>query len=117
MPITIDLTVVRSKKITDTKAEAQKRIFARYPQWKQANLHGRTTKLLAIEAGRYRDDSGVLQPARALTAGEITEIAAGSTAITWIESVCAASNLIEVDIKASTDPAKFDVAGSARWPV
>lgn len=103
-------------KTAEVKAEAQRRIFARYPQWKQANLNGRTTKLLAIEAGKYRDSTGVLQPARALTASEIQEIADASVAMAWIESVRAASGLIESDINAATDPASFDVAGSPRWP-
>ena len=111
-----ELPVIRLDKIAGVKVEAQRRIFARYPQWKQANLHGRTTKLLAIEAGKYRDGTGALQSARALTVNEIQEIADASVAMAWIESVRAASGLIESDINAATDPASFDVAGSPRWP-
>lgn len=108
----LDSTVAISK----VKAEAQRRIYARYPQWKQANLHGRTTKLLAIESGRYRDADGTLQPARALTAAEIQEVAAGGAAMAWIESVRAASDLVESDFAAAGYAASFNIAGSARWP-
>lgn len=104
-------------KIRETKSEAQRRIFARYPQTKQANMSARFNELNAIESGRYRDAIGVLQPARALTASEIAEIASCSAAWIWIKQVRAASDLIEADIQASADPANFDVINSPRWPV
>lgn len=75
-------------KIAAVKAEAQRRILAKWPDWKQRNA--------------------------ALGLLEVSEVAACKK---WIADVKAASNLIEQDIQASADPASFDVAGSARWPV
>lgn len=103
-------------KAAEVKREAQRRIFAKYPQWKQTNMSARFDELRATEDGKYRDAAGVLQPARALTAAEISEIASFSAAWSWVKSVRAASNAIEADILASATPDSFDVAGDARWP-
>lgn len=110
------LEEARTQKIKETKAEAQRRIFARYPQTKQANMQARSDELDRIESGRWRDTSGLQQLARLLTASEIYELASFNVAWTWVKSVRAASDQIEADIQASTDPANFDVINSSRWP-
>lgn len=112
-----DNVATRAQKIKDTKAEAQRRIFAKYPQWKQSNMSARFEELRAIEAGKYRDDTGALQPARALTTAEVNELASFSAAWAWIKSARSASTQIEADIQANTDPANFDVANNQKWPV
>lgn len=113
---TYDNVVTRAQKIKETKVEAQRRIFARFPQHRQANMMARQSELDAIETGRLRDSTGALQPQRALTTSEIAELASFSAAWTWIKSVRAASGLIEKDIQTSPDPANFNVASSPRWP-
>lgn len=99
-----------------TKAEAQRRIFARYPQLKQINMIARFDELRAIEAGKYRDATGALQPARVLTADEVAEIASFSAAWSWVKSVRAASNLIEADIASLLVTTISAVESSTRWP-
>ena len=79
---------VRAQKITETKAEAARRILAKWPDWRQRNA--------AL---------GLLLPEEVESCKQ------------WITDIKAASDQIEYDLKMSADPAKFDVAGSARWPV
>lgn len=107
---------IRAHKIAEAKAEAQRRILGRYPQWKQANMHARTTELIAFESGHYRDSTGALQPARALTADEQAELAAIVGAWQWIKAVRMASDQIEADIRAAADPSAIDVVNDPRWP-
>lgn len=106
MPIIIDLAVVRSAKISDTKAEAQKRIYARLPQWKQANLIAR-----AVELHEKKINGGTF------TQGEQDELAAGFALWDKVKAIRAASNLIESEIKASADPSSVEVVNSPRWPL
>ena len=99
------ITVIRVIKIAECKAEAQRRIYAILPQWKQANLTAR----------------GVELNAKMLTGGTLTqaekdERTAGFALWEKVKAIRAASNLIEQDILASADPANFDVANSPRWP-
>lgn len=92
-------------KVLETKAEAQRRIYAIVPQWKQANL---TARLGELHDKRL---NGV-----ALTSAEQNEVTAGFALWDKAKAIRAASNQIETDIQASADPVSFDVAGSARWP-
>lgn len=110
------ITEQREAKVAGTKAEAQRRIFARYPQYKQANMQARHAEILAIESGHYRDQTGALQAARSVTAAENAELASFCVAWVWVKSVRTASDLIEADIAISADPANFDVVNSPRWP-
>lgn len=110
------LAAIPGEKIIATRAEAQRRIFARYPQWKQANMQAQHAKLAAVASGAYYTPDGSLQPARPLTAEETASIVSFSAALAWIESVRSVSDAIEADIRASADPASFDVVGDARWP-
>lgn len=95
-----------SIKIAEVKAEAQRRIYAILPQWKQANLTAR-----GVEMNAKRIAGGTL------TQSEQDEMAAGFALWGKVKAVRTASNLVEQDIQASTNPASFDVAGSTRWPV
>lgn len=110
------LGAARSRKLAATKTEAQRRILARYPQWKQANMQARSDELGRVESGRYRDGAGVLQPARGLIAEEISELASFSAAWSWIKAVRVASDLIEADIRLNDDPANINVVTDSRWP-
>ena len=92
-------------KIAEVKVEAQQRIFIVLPQWKQANLTARLG-----EFHEQRLSGGTL------TVGEQSEVTAGFVLWSKVKAIRAASDLIEADIQASTDPEKFDVAGSPRWP-
>ena len=95
----------RKRKIAETKAEAQKRIYALIPQWKQSNLTARAVEL------HHKKLNGVT-----LTQAELDELTAGFALWDKAKAVRVASNLIESDINASADPANFDVIGSLRWP-
>ena len=89
-----------------TKAEAQRRIYAIAPQWRQANMTAR-----AMELAEKRLNQ------KALTQAELDEIASGFGLWNKIKTIRTASDLIEADIDATPDPASFDVARSTRWPV
>lgn len=83
---------------TLVKAEARRRILARYPDWKQTNMVARGVELLDIWRvnGRW-------------TAEEQAERDALDAAWAWIKSVRSASNDIEERL---TD----DFASDAKWP-
>lgn len=98
--------VVRAQKISEVKAEAQKRILAIIPQWKQADLTARAVELIIK-----------MTMGGTLTLVEKDEMAAGFELWSQVKAIRSASDLIEQDIAASTDPASFDVAGSSRWLV
>lgn len=78
------------------RAEARRRILARYPEWRQQNMTARAVELV---------DKGVDN----LTSEEAAERAAIAAAWEWIKSVRAASN----DLEAST-PA--DYLADTHWP-
>lgn len=92
--------------IAATKAEAQRRIYALLPQWKQANLMARAAELA------FKVEQGI-----ALTQEEKDERTAGFALWNKVKAIRAASNLIETDIKTSADPASFDVINNPRWPI
>ncbi len=84
-------------KPSDIKWEAQRRILARYPLWRQINMMAQLAKL---------------QNAQILSAEEMAEEAKVTAAFDWIEAVRQASNHIELDPPASLDELKSD----PRWP-
>lgn len=104
------------RKRSETKNYAQRLIWSRYPQWRQANLQARCVELLAIEAGQMRGPSGELVPARALTASEQAELAAILQAWAWIKAVRAVSDQIEKQIEAAEDPQSVPIETNPLWP-
>ncbi len=82
------------------KAEAGRRILARFPDWKQANMTARGVELVGIRvvAGTW-------------TPEEAAEAEALGTAWDWIKAVRAASDALE-----ALDPIPADIAGAALWP-
>lgn len=110
--------------IMKVKAEAQRRILTRLPgatqenyRDKELNYLGRQAELDALVLGTYRDNAGVLQPARTLTAAEIAEIAVFSAFWDWVKANRIASNLIEADWQALGYAANFDYINNVRWPI
>lgn len=95
----------RRLKIAETKNEAQRRIYADVPHWKQHNLTARSVELM-----KKVQEGGVLTPE------ENAEFSAGLSVWDRVKAIRVASNLIEQDIAASADPKSFDVKRSPRWP-
>jgi len=77
------------------KAEAQRRIYARYPDWLQANMIARQGELLRAVIGQMIDEVGNPLPARDLTASELQELVVINAAWSWIKAVRMASNGLE----------------------
>ena len=88
------------RKIAETKAQANRRILAILPEWKQRNYTARAVEKVA--AGEVGDD----------------EWNAMNAAWTAIKSIRVASDAIEAEIAALTDEqaGKYDVAASNLWP-
>jgi len=86
-------------KIAETKAEANRRILAILPEWKQRNYTARAVEKVA--AGEVGDD----------------EWNAMSAAWTAIKAVRVASDAIEAEINALTDEqaGQYDVSASPLW--
>jgi hypothetical protein len=93
------------------KAEAQRRIHAHFPQWKQANMLARSAELFRIQAGFMRDADGSFVPARPLTAEEVVEEMAIAQAWSWIKAVRSASGSLE-----ARSPVPQDYSSDAYWP-
>ena len=87
-------------KVEETKAEANRRILAILPEWKQRNYTARAIEKVA--AGEVGDD----------------EWNAMSAAWTAIKAVRVASDAIETEIATLTDEqaGQYDVAASPLWP-
>ncbi len=87
-------------KIAETKAEANRRILAILPEWKQRNYTARAVEKVA--AGEVGDD----------------EWNAMSAAWSAIKAVRVASDAIEAEIAALTDEqaGRYDVANNPGWP-
>lgn len=83
--------------VEDVRAEARRRILARYPDWKQVNMTARGVELL-------RKGEANLTPA------EATESAAMQAAWDWVKAVRAACDALEVSL-----PSSF--ADDLNWPV
>lgn len=90
--------VPRDDQILAVKAEAQRRIFDRFPQWKQANMTARAVEIVRMGEGNWTPEVK-------------TEADALDGAWAWIKSVRDASNTIE-----ALDPIPSDFSDDARWP-
>lgn len=83
--------------IADVKAEAQRRIFGRYPQWKQANMTARAVELLQIGQTNW-------------SAEEQAEAAALNAAWAWIKAIRTKSDEIEL-----LEPLPADITHDSWW--
>jgi predicted house-cleaning NTP pyrophosphatase (Maf/HAM1 superfamily) len=94
-----DLGAKKAHAVAGVKAEAGKRILARYPQYKQANMTARAVELAADNQK---------------TGPEWTAIRA---AWDWVKAVRAESNRIEAAVMAADTVAAVDAAvAGAAWP-
>lgn len=93
------------------KAEARRRILARYPEWKQANMLARDGELQAIQLGTMRDDAGNAVAQRALTDAEKAEHVAIRKGWDWVKSVRVASDTLE-----AANPIPLDFTDNKHWP-
>lgn len=82
------------------KAEAQRRILGRFPEWKQRNMIARSVEL-TLELARGKP----------WTAEQSAEAAALQATWSWIGEVRAASDAIE-----AMKPLPHDYATDHRWP-
>ena len=87
------------KQLMAVKKEARRRILARYPDWKQANMTARGVELVNLKTER------------AWSAEEQAEADALQAAWDWVKSVRSASNAIE-----SMNPIPVDLADDKHWP-
>lgn len=94
------VSAAKSSLIARVKAEANRRILAILPEWKQRNYTARAVEKLA--AGEVGDD----------------EWSAMSAAWTAIKAVRVASDAIEAEISTLTDEqvVQYDVANNHKWP-
>ena len=106
IPYQPTLAEARARKVAETKTEAQRRIYAIVPQWRQANFTAR-----AAELAYKRLNMGVLTPA------EQAEMVAVAALWDKVKAIRTTSDFLEADIAAAADPASVDVANSPRWPV
>jgi hypothetical protein len=83
--------------IDDVRLEAQRRIYARYPQWKQANMTARAVELLRKGEAKWSAD-------------DVAESTALDAAWTWIASIRAKS-----DDLIALRPIPADFADDAYW--
>lgn len=97
--------------IAGIKAEAARRILARYPDYKQANMLARQGELHRIQTGHMMDAAGQMIPARALNAAETAELSMIGAAWAWIKSVRATSNTLE-----TATPIPSDYTSDSHWP-
>lgn len=84
----------------DVKAEARRRILARYPDWKQANMTAQGVELVNIRVS-----------IGSWTERQAQEAAALSSAWDWIKSVRSASDRLE-----AMSPIPSDYQSDAYWP-
>lgn len=101
----------RDLKITETKAEAKRRIIAQFPGASLENY--RDKELIALMRS-----SRLLKKKEAgtITVAEQAKLDALDATAAKVEAIITASDEIEADIAASADPANFDVVNSPRWP-
>jgi len=107
MPRPPSAAQLRAERAAGIRTEAERRILAVAPLWRQSNDNA----ALAQELMNRID--GLASPAE-LTA----EVAAAVTRRAWINAIRAASDLIEADLAGLTAAqlAAFDVAADPRWP-
>lgn len=98
-----------AQKVAETKAEAKHRIIAVFPGANAENYRDKELTAL-MRATR------ILKKGGTATTKEIADLDALDAMGAKLEAIIAASDLIEADIAASTDPANFDVVNSPRWP-
>lgn len=101
----------RDLKITETKAEAKRRIIAQFPGATLENY--RDKELIAFMRGARllkKKDAG------AITVDEQAALDAFDATGAKIDAIILASNEIEADIAKAADPANLDVVNSPRWP-
>lgn len=98
--IKIDAQKVKKRLVSNVKTEAQRRIYAIVPAWKQANLTARAAELLRISL-----DAG------GLTAQETAEIDAINAIWSKVKDIRSYSDTLEADILAGGTP---DIL--AGWP-
>ena len=89
----------RPRYVAAVKVEAQKRIYARFPQWKQANMTARGVELATVRAERM------------WTPEEQAEAAALTAAWAWVRAVRDASGAIE-----AADPPLRNYTADEHWP-
>lgn len=96
----VDAFDARAGDPASVKAEASRRILARYPDWQQRNMTARGIELLSqkLVAGDW-------------TEAEASEAGALQTAWGWIRAVRAAS-----DALGALEPIPADFADDSRWP-
>jgi hypothetical protein len=82
------------------KAEARRRILARFPEWRQANMTAQGVELLNIRVA-----------VGSWTQAQAQEAAALFAAWDWIKAVRAASDAIE-----ALEPIPADLADDGYWP-
>lgn len=102
--------------IAATKEEAQRRIYARLPQWKQANYLARMQELSEIVAGTHPMISQ-----RKLTSEDVAQRTFLAAEWEWAKSVRAASDTLEAEVSALSTASEIDawvwaMPGDARWP-
>jgi hypothetical protein len=88
------------EQVAAIKAECQRRIYARFPQWKQANLTARGVEL-----------QDVWRTVGAWSVEEQAEADALKAAWSWIKSTRAASDALEVQ-----SPIPLDFGDDRHWP-
>jgi hypothetical protein len=81
------------------KDECGRRIYAAFPQWKQANYTARATELVLAKTNGE------------LTQAETDELAALQASWSWIKAVRAASDILE-----ASDPIPLDYTDDIHWP-
>lgn len=98
-------TALTTDRINAVKAEAQRRIYAVAPAWKQANLTARAAELVLLYPGTKGDD--LPEPMR-------TEFREGKSVWDRIKAIRAASGVIEEAVAMAADPTTVDL--SVGWP-
>ncbi|MEO5337112.1 MAG: hypothetical protein H7841_09495 [Magnetospirillum sp. WYHS-4] len=98
------MTARRMKKplspVLRVKAEARRRINARFPEWRQANMTARAVELIRRGEATW-------------TEAEQAEAALIDAAWAWIKSVRAASDAIEVRLAAEPG---LEIGDDDLWP-
>ncbi len=87
------------RQLNVVKNEARRRILARYPDWKQANMTARGVELVHLKTRRP------------WTAEEQAEADALQAAWDWVKAVRSASDVIE-----EMNPIPLDLADNKYWP-
>lgn len=101
----VEVANLYAGRIADVKAEASRRILARFPTWKQANMNMRATELVDIRLGRE------------LTTEETAERDALLGAAAWIKAVRTASDDIEAALPDDAEGlSAFSAAAADGWP-